>query len=102
MDEKLSRETVGETARLARLLLSPEEIDRFTTQLGEILAYMDILDTVDTRGVEPMAHVLPLTNAVRDDCVAPSIGAELAVREAPDRHDRFFQVPKVLGDGSGA
>jgi len=97
MAEKISPEEVRHTAQLARILLSGEEVSVFTEQLGKILTYMEKLNELNTEGVEPLAHVLPLTNVLRPDQVGPSIGSELAVREAPDRKNGFFRVPKVLG-----
>ncbi len=102
MSEAISREEVEKTAHLARILLTEEEVAGFTAQLGSILAYMEKLAELDTASVAPLAHVLPLSNVLRPDEVTPSIGAELAVREAPASSSGFFKVPKVLGEGSGA
>lgn len=102
MSEPISRAQVEATARLARIVLSEEEIAGFTTQLGAILAYMETLGELDTADVEPLAHVLPLKNVLRPDEARPSIGPDLAVREAPDAANGFFRVPKVLGEGGGA
>lgn len=111
MAEKISREQVRRTAQLGRILLEETELDSFTSQLGEILTYVEKLNELDTEKVEPLNHVLPLKNVLRPDAAEDSIGAELAVREAPERHEletpgeppqRFFRVPKVLGDGGGA
>ena len=102
MEEKISREQVRFTARLARILLSEEEVEQFTSQLGEILKYMEKLNELDTEKVEPLAHVLPITNVLRGDEAGPCLGPDLAVREAPDRKNGFFRVPKVLGEESGA
>ena len=102
MADTISREQVEKTAQLARILLTEEEIVGFTAQLGSILAYMQKLEELDTANVAPLAHVLPSSNVLRPDEVKPSIGAELAVREAPASLGGFFKVPKVLGEGSGA
>ena len=98
----ISREEVEKTAHLARILLTEEEVAGFAVQLGSILAYVEKLAELDTAGVAPLAHVLPRSNVLRPDEVRPSIGAELAVREAPASSGGFFEVPKVLGEGSGA
>ena len=102
MAEKLTRDQVRKTAQLGRILLTEEEVESFTGQLGEILAYMEKLNELNTQDVEPLNHVLPLENVLRPDTPGPSLGADLAVREAPERHESFFKVPKVLGDGGGA
>jgi aspartyl-tRNA(Asn)/glutamyl-tRNA(Gln) amidotransferase subunit C len=102
MADPISREEVEKTAHLARIFLSEKEIVGFTAQLGSILSYVEKLAELDTAHVAPLAHVLPLSNVLRPDEVRRSIGAELAVREAPASANGFFKVPKVLGDGSGA
>ena len=121
MAEKISRDQVRKTAQLGRILLEETELESFTSQLGEILTYVEKLNELDTGHVEPLNHVLPLKNVYRPDASEESIGAELALREAPEhydleRHDterddtertdeppqHFFRIPKVLGDGGGA
>jgi aspartyl-tRNA(Asn)/glutamyl-tRNA(Gln) amidotransferase subunit C len=102
MADAISRELVAKTAHLGRLLLTEAEITGFAAQLGSIFAYIEKLGELDTTSTEPLAHVLPLSNVLRDDRVAPSIGTELALREAPASAGGFFKVPKVLGEGSGA
>jgi len=82
------------------MFLEEEEAQRFTEQLSKIFAYMEKLNELDTEEVEPLAHVLPLSNVLRPDQVGPSIGAELAVREAADKKNGFFKVPKVLGESA--
>ena len=101
MAEKISREQVQETAQLGRILLSDAQVHSFTSQLGDILAYFEKLNELDTEGVEPLHHVLPITNVLRPDSPTPSLGTELALREAPQQEDGFFKVPKVLGEGGG-
>jgi aspartyl-tRNA(Asn)/glutamyl-tRNA(Gln) amidotransferase subunit C len=100
--ERISREQVRKTAHLGRVFLTDEEVDRFAPQLGDILAYVEKLAELDTGAVEPLDHVLPLRNVMREDAARPSLGADLALREAPERHEDFFKVPKVLGEGAGA
>ena len=67
----LSRAEVEKIALLGRLLLSEEELQRMTVQLGDILGYMDLLGEVDTTNVEPMAHARDMANVFRDDVVVP-------------------------------
>ena len=69
----LTREEVLHVAHLARLSLKPEEIELFTRQLNDILAYVEKLQELDTDGVPPMAHVLPVFNAFREDEVAAGL-----------------------------
>ena len=69
---KLTEEQVRWVAHLARLELSPPELTALTPQLAAIVAYVDQLGQLDTQGVEPLAHALPVSNVFRDDEVAPS------------------------------
>jgi aspartyl-tRNA(Asn)/glutamyl-tRNA(Gln) amidotransferase subunit C len=93
---KITRAEVEHVARLARLELSNEEKETFTGQMDAILAYVDKLNELDTSGIVPTAHAVPMENAFRDDEPAPSIGIESALANAPDRVESFFRVPKVI------
>lgn len=87
---------VEHVARLARLELSEPEKERMRAQLDSILSYIDKLNELDTSAVEATSHVLPLTNVFREDEVRPSLSQEESLANAPDRHDLFFRVPKIL------
>jgi aspartyl-tRNA(Asn)/glutamyl-tRNA(Gln) amidotransferase subunit C len=93
---KISREEVENVAVLARLELTGEEKDVFTGQMDAILAYVDKLNELDTSGVIPTAHAVPMENAFRDDEARPAIGVDSALANAPERVDGFFRVPKVI------
>ena len=93
---KITREEVENVAVLARLELTGEEKDIFTGQMDAILAYVDKLNELDTSGVIPTAHAVPMENAFRDDEARPSIGVDNALANAPERADGFFRVPKVI------
>jgi aspartyl-tRNA(Asn)/glutamyl-tRNA(Gln) amidotransferase subunit C len=93
---KITRAEVEHVARLARLELSDEEKETFTSQMDAILAYVEKLNELDTSGIVPTAHAVPMENAFRDDLVNPSIGVENALANAPDRVEGFFRVPKVI------
>jgi aspartyl-tRNA(Asn)/glutamyl-tRNA(Gln) amidotransferase subunit C len=93
---KITREEVENVAMLARLELTGEEKDTFTGQMDAILAYVDKLNELDTSGVIPTAHAVPMENAFRDDEARPSIGVDNALANAPERADGFFRVPKVI------
>ena len=94
----LSREDVEKVSLLGRLLLSDEELDTMTTQLGAILHYMDLLAEVDTDHVEPMAHALDVSNVFRDDQLRPGLDREEALANAPHRDAECYLVPAVLGE----
>jgi aspartyl-tRNA(Asn)/glutamyl-tRNA(Gln) amidotransferase subunit C len=93
---KISRAEVEHVARLARLELSEPELDTFTAQMDAILAYVEKLKALDTDGIVPTSHAVPMENAFREDVLAESIGIENAVANAPKHTEGFFQVPKVI------
>ena len=92
----LSREEVLHVAELARLSLGPEEVELFTRQLNDILAYVEKLQEPDTKGVAPLAHVIPVFNAFREDEVKEGLPLEEALKNAPAREDGNFRVPRVI------
>ncbi len=94
----ISRQEVEKIALLGRLLLSEEELDRMTGQLGDILGYMDLLGEVDTEDVEPMAHALDVSNVFREDRARPGLDRESALANAPHRDAECYLVPAVLGE----
>ncbi len=94
----ISRAEVEKVSLLARLLLSDEELDRMTSQMGEILGYIDLLSELDTAQVEPMAHALEVANVFRDDLARPSLSRESALANAPHRDQECYLVPAVLGE----
>ena len=94
----ISREEVEKVSLLGRLLLSDDELDKMTTQLGDILQYMDLLSEVDTEKVEPMAHALDVSDVFRVDQIRPSIDRDEVLANAPNRDDECYRVPAVLGD----
>jgi len=92
----VSREEVERIAALARLALTDAEADRAAAELEAILGYVELLESVDTEGVEPTRHVLPLATPMRDDRGVMSIDPELAVANAPELAGTAFVVPKVI------
>jgi aspartyl-tRNA(Asn)/glutamyl-tRNA(Gln) amidotransferase subunit C len=89
---------VEHVAVLARLAFTEEEKQRLTGELNSILEYMDQLNRLDTSTVEPLTHVIEAANIFREDNPAPGLLREQALRNAPSRSEKFFKVPKVLGD----
>jgi len=83
-------------ANLARLDLTPEEKARFATQLGDVLAYVALLNEVDVGGVEPTAHAFPVVNVWAEDVPEAGLSPEDALRNAPEKRDNMFVVPKVV------
>jgi aspartyl-tRNA(Asn)/glutamyl-tRNA(Gln) amidotransferase subunit C len=87
---------VRRVAELARLDLVSGEEELLTGQLNAILKYMDQLGEVDTAGVEPTSHVLPLTNVMRDDVAHECLSTAEALANAPAADRGHFAVPKIL------
>jgi aspartyl-tRNA(Asn)/glutamyl-tRNA(Gln) amidotransferase subunit C len=98
--QKISREDVEKVAKLARLQPTEAEVEEFTRQLGAILEYVDKMNELDTKGVEPLAHCLPVSNVFRGDEVKESLGTEKTLANAPQRDGDFFRVPKILDDSN--
>ncbi|MBO8142530.1 MAG: Asp-tRNA(Asn)/Glu-tRNA(Gln) amidotransferase subunit GatC [Firmicutes bacterium] len=94
----LTLEQVEAVAAQARLSLSQEEKQRLRGELSDILRMAAELNEVDTEGVEPTVHVLPVTNVFRDDAARPSMAPEEALAGAPDQKDGFFKVPRILDE----
>ena len=87
---------VEHIARLAKLRFSEDEKERFTEQFNEILSFMEKLNELDTSSVEPLSQVIELRNVLREDHVRPSLPTQDALRNAPEKDERFFKVPKVI------
>lgn len=94
----ISRGDVEHVARLARLHLAPDELERMLAQLTGILGYIDKLRALDVEGVEPTSHAVPLVNVMRDDEVRPCLPASEMLANAPDPSGDFFRVPRIIED----
>lgn len=92
----LSRDDVDRAALLSRLELDEETCAQMTEQLSRVLAYMDKLNELDTRNVEPMSHPGELRNVFREDEPTGSIDRDRALMNAPDRVKGAFRVPRVI------
>ena len=92
----VSRDDVRKVAQLARLSFAPEEEDRLIADLNRMLDYVAALNELNTTGVSPTAHVLPIENAFRDDVPGHSLDREAALANAPLAGHGHFRVPKVI------
>ncbi len=92
----MTREDVAKVAMLARLRLSPEELETFTGQLSSIVDFVAQLQALDTSDVEPLAHGVELRNVFREDVVRSTLDREEALSNAPKRNQECFLVPAVL------
>ncbi len=97
MPESISRETVAKVARLARLHLNDEEVDRMTSQLAGMLEHFRDVDALDLSNVEPLNQPIPLSNVMRDDVEAPSLDRDEVLANAPAAQDGRFRVPPIIG-----
>lgn len=88
--------SIEHLAQLARLSVSGSEKILFSNQMDSILNYMDKLNELDTGNIEPTAHVIPLSNVVREDLLKGSLDIEDALINAPDRTDKFYRVPRII------
>lgn len=92
----ITADQVQHVARLARLQIEPEAIEKLASELATILTYVDKLNEVDTHGVPPMTHAIELVNAFRDDVVHAHLPLEQALGNAPSQDEGSFVVPKVI------
>ena len=92
----LTRKEVEELALLARLHLEPAELERMQGELGAILSHFEALSAVDTTGIAPMTHAVPMDLRLRIDVVEPSLPAETALAGAPRRDGDLFVVPSSI------
>jgi len=93
---KISRAQVEQVAKLARLALEEEELSALTGQMDAILGYVEKLNSLNTYGIVPTAHAVPMENAFRADEIKPSIGVEKALQNAPAAGNGCFKVPRVI------
>ena len=96
----LTLDDVRKVAKLARLELADADLARLQPQLSAILDYVDQLQQLNTEGVEPLAHPLPIANAFRDDVPTPSLSVDDALANAPNRIGDYFGVPAVFNTDS--
>jgi aspartyl-tRNA(Asn)/glutamyl-tRNA(Gln) amidotransferase subunit C len=93
---RLTPEEVEHVALLARLKLTAAERERLTTQLNSILEHFEQLQQIDTNGVPPMSHAVPMSNVLREDEPAHSLAPGEALGNAPDQARDCFRVPRVI------
>lgn len=92
----IDREEVRKVANLARLAITPEEEVEFATQLSDILEYFEQLSELETKDVPPTTRAIDTSNITRPDELEPFTSKEALLKEAPDRDEEFFRVPKIL------
>ncbi len=98
MAARITTADVAHVARLARLALTEAELDEYTGQLAAVLEHAADVEALDTTGVPPTAHPLPLVNVLRDDVVTPSLERAVVLAQAPATEDERFLVPRIIGE----
>lgn len=97
VSERITADVVAKVSRLARLDLTPEEIDVATTQLSAVLEHFADVDALDLSDVAPMTQPYPLVNVMRDDVEAPVLDRDEVLAAAPQAEDGRFRVPPIVG-----
>lgn len=99
MPDRITPADVVHVAKLARLDLSEEELERLVVDLGAVLDHAADVAALDTAGVPPTAHPLPLQNVLRSDTPRPGVDRDEVLAMAPQAEDGRFRVPPILGEG---
>ncbi|MDP7009482.1 MAG: Asp-tRNA(Asn)/Glu-tRNA(Gln) amidotransferase subunit GatC [Phycisphaerales bacterium] len=99
-NESISSDAVRHVAKLSRLALSDDELERTKEDLASIFSHIDRLKQIDTDGVEPLDHPTELCDRSRDDSVGPTLSRQQVLENAPATKGDYIDVPKVLG-GAG-
>lgn len=93
---KITKETIEHVANLARLNLTDKEKEKLTSEMANIISYVDKLNELDTSNVPPTSHVKPISNVFREDAVKKSYDREKILANAPSQENGCFKVPKVV------
>lgn len=94
----VTKKDVEKIAELARLKFDDKELENFTDDMNNILSYVEKLNELNTENVEPLSHPNEASNVLREDELQKSVSAEDALKNAPDKDEKFFKVPKVIKD----
>jgi aspartyl-tRNA(Asn)/glutamyl-tRNA(Gln) amidotransferase subunit C len=94
----ITRDEVAHLARLSRLALTEEELERFAGQLDVIIAAVARVQEVAAVDIPPTTHAADLSNVFREDVVVPPLGAEAALAQAPAAEQGRFRVPRILAE----
>ena len=91
----INREDVLKIAKLSKLTLTEEEIEKYSSQIGDILKYIELLNELDTSNIEPTTRVIPVNNIFREDEIKEGLSIKKALFNAPEKKDNMFKVPKI-------
>ena len=98
MPQPISKAQVAHVARLARLTLSEEELELYTTQLASVLGHAADIEALDIADVAPTAHPFPLANVLREDAVRPCLNRDEVLGQAPEVEGGRFRIPRILSE----
>ncbi|MDD5644684.1 MAG: Asp-tRNA(Asn)/Glu-tRNA(Gln) amidotransferase subunit GatC [bacterium] len=93
---KVDKKLVEYLANLSRLEFDDTKLAEITGQLEEIIKYVEKLNILDTKDIEPTAHILPLKNVFREDKISPSIDRNKIFKSSPDSDNGYFMVPRII------
>ncbi|HTY45651.1 MAG TPA: Asp-tRNA(Asn)/Glu-tRNA(Gln) amidotransferase subunit GatC [Patescibacteria group bacterium] len=92
----ITKQSIEYVAHLSRIDLSPEELEKFSGQLAQIVAFIDKLKQLDVEHVSPTSHILPIQNVLRQDVPGQSLPVAQVLADAPKQQDNLFAVPKII------
>ncbi|MCM8805238.1 MAG: Asp-tRNA(Asn)/Glu-tRNA(Gln) amidotransferase subunit GatC [Candidatus Omnitrophica bacterium] len=92
----VDKNTIDYLAKLARIKIGHDEIERIVSDIESILSYVSQLDQLNTENIGPAKHVLPFFNVCRKDEVKPSLPVEEVLKNAPEKTTNLFKVPKII------
>ena len=92
----IDKETVKHVAHLARIELQPNELEKLSGQLHDIIGFIDKISNLNIENVAPASHILPISNVLREDKPHTSLTPGQALENAPSRKGNFFSVPKII------
>ena len=96
MAEKITDKTMDEMEILAKLSLTDEEKEKSRNEMQKMLDYVELLNTLDTDGVEPLTHIFPIENVFREDVETNGDGSRQTLQNAPEQKDNMFKVPRIF------
>lgn len=93
---RISPDQVKHVANLARLAITEEETEKFTNQLDAIISFAELLNEINTDGVEPTSHVLDMKNVMREDIPQEGLPQSEVLKNAPEHQDGQVKVPSIM------
>lgn len=94
----INQKEVEHAAKLAKLNLDQDKIEKYTKQIGAVLDYVDKLSELDTKDVVPTAYTVPMKNVLREDKVEESLSIVKSIANAPDKKEGQFRAPKIMSE----